>query len=103
MSEGSAASLSTRALELIVEELAERLVEVLLGGAQPRREIVGALEQPDLAVEAVEEADVASLVGDLGAEEDALLLGRAARMIGPSSSATFCSPMKNADSPYIRA
>ena len=26
----------------------------------------------------------------------------AARIIGPSSSVTFCSPMKNADSPYIR-
>ena len=26
----------------------------------------------------------------------------AARIIGPSSSVTFCSPMKNDDSPYIR-
>ena len=26
----------------------------------------------------------------------------AARIIGPSSSATFCSPMKNDDSPYMR-
>jgi hypothetical protein len=34
------------------------------------------LEHADLAVEALEEADVASLVGDLRAEEDFLVLGR---------------------------
>ena len=66
-----------------------------------RCEFVG-VEDADLAVEALEEAHVAGLVGDLGAEEDPLLLGRAARMIGPSSSATFCSPMKKEASPYIR-
>ena len=34
------------------------------------------LEHADLAVEALEEAHVAGLVGDLGAEEDFLVLGR---------------------------
>jgi len=46
---------------------------------------------------------VARLVGDLRAEEDFWLSVGAARMIGPNSSATFCSPMKNDDSPYMRA
>ena len=45
---------------------------------EPVVEVVG-LEHADLAVEAVEEGDVARLVGDLGAEEDAhLLVGRGA-------------------------
>jgi hypothetical protein len=50
---------------------------VLLGRAQPRGEVVGALENSHLLVEAVEEANVAGLVGDLGGEEDPLLLGGA--------------------------
>src|SRR6185503_1048240 len=38
-------------------------------------EVVGALQHANLLVEAVEEADVAGLVGDLGGEEDPLLRG----------------------------
>ena len=64
-------------------------------------EVVG-LEHADLGVEAVEERDVARLVGDLRAEEDPHVLVGAARIIGPSSAATRCSPMKNDDSPYMR-
>ena len=85
-----------------VEQLPERLVQVLLGRAQPRGEVAGALENAHLLVEAVEEADVAGLVGDLGREEDPLLRGGQARMIGPSSSVTRCSPMKKAERPYMR-
>ena len=76
MSSGSAASRSTRLLEQPVEELVERLVGVLGGRLEPLGEVVGPLEHADLAVEAVEEAHVARLVGDLGREEDPLLLGR---------------------------
>ena len=63
-------------LQHLVEEAAEVLVEVL-GGLAPasRAELVG-LEHAHLAVEALEEAHVARLVGDLGAEEDPLVLGR---------------------------
>ena len=43
---------------------------------EPRGEVVGALEHADLLVEAVEEADVARLVGDLRREEDPHVLGR---------------------------
>ena len=41
------------------------------------------LEHADLLIEAVEEAHVARLVGDLGAEEDAHLLGRRRAHHGP--------------------
>ena len=48
----------------------------MLGGLlEHLREAVG-LEHADLAVEALEEAHVAGLVGDLRAEEDFLVLGR---------------------------
>src|SRR4051794_25174982 len=70
-------------MEQLVEELAERLVQVLLGLAQALGEIAGPLEDADLAVEAVEELDVSRLVGDLGGEEDALLLLRAGAHDGP--------------------
>ena len=62
-------------LQHLVEETAEVLVEVLGGLLEHLRELFG-LEHPDLAVEALEEADVAGLVGDLRAEEDLLVLGR---------------------------
>mgnify|MGYP001136080497 CR=1 FL=1 len=48
-----------------VEELAEPLVQMLLGGSKPRSEVLGALEHADLLVEAVEEPDVAGLIGEL--------------------------------------
>jgi hypothetical protein len=48
---------------------------VLRGLAQHLAELVG-LQHPDLAVEVLEEAHVAGLVGDLRAEEDFLVLGR---------------------------
>ena len=68
---------------------------------EPLLQVVG-LEHADLGVEAVEERDVARLVGDLRAQEDPHVLVGRARIIGPSSAATRCSPMKNEDSPYMR-
>src|SRR4051794_16510923 len=50
---------------------------MLVEGLEALRQVLGPLEHADLAEEAVEEADVASLIGDLGAEEDPLGLGRA--------------------------
>ena len=61
------------AVQHLVEERVELGVEVLAGLLQARLQAVG-LEHADLAVEAVEEGDVARLVGDLGAEEDAHVL-----------------------------
>ena len=62
------------ALQHLVEELVELGVHVLARLGEPALERVG-LEHADLLVEAVEEAHVARLVGDLRAEEDAHLLG----------------------------
>src|SRR5919198_1963021 len=50
---------------------------MLLGGPEAVGESVRAVVDPHLAVEAVEEANVARFVGDLRREEDALLLRRA--------------------------
>ena len=61
--------------EHLVEEPAEVVVQVLGGLTEHVRQPVG-LEHADLPIEALEEADVAGLVGDLGAEEDFLVLGR---------------------------
>src|SRR3954454_24715835 len=47
---------------------------MLVEGLEALRQILGPLEHADLAEEAVEEADVAGLVGDLGAEGNALRL-----------------------------
>ena len=61
--------------QLLVEEHLELRVEVLAGRREAILEPLG-LQDPDLAVEAVEEHDVARLVGDLGGEEDAHVLVR---------------------------
>ena len=63
--------------EHAVEQLGERVGEVPLERAEPLGHAVGAVEHAHLGEEAVEELDVAGLVGDLRGEEDALLLGRA--------------------------
>src|SRR5688572_26685406 len=62
------------ALQHLVEELVELGVHVLARLGEAALKGVG-LEHADLLVEAVEEAHVARLVGDLGAEKDAHLLG----------------------------
>src|SRR3954447_13729336 len=49
---------------------------MLVEGLEALRQVLGPLEHADLAEEAVEEADVAGPVGELGAEEDPLRLGR---------------------------
>ena len=72
---GLAREVVDSALEHLVEQLVELRVDVRAGLGQPVLE-VGGLEHADLVVEAVEEAHVAGLVGDLRAEEDAHLLAR---------------------------
>src|SRR3954452_11450989 len=57
------------AVQRAVEELPELGVEVLARGREPLLQ-VGRVQHPDLGVEAVEERDVARLVGDLRAQED---------------------------------
>ena len=74
MSSGSTREPVGALLQHLVEEPPEVLVEVLGGLLEHLRELVG-LEHADLAVEALEEAHVAGLVGDLRAEEDFLVLG----------------------------
>src|SRR3954470_860157 len=61
------------AVEHLVEERVELRVEVLARLLQALLQTLG-FEYADLAVEAVEEGDVARLVGDLGAQEDAHVL-----------------------------
>ena len=84
---------STRALSSPSKSVPEGRVEVLLERVEPLAEVVGALEDADLAEEAVEEADVASLVGDLRAEEDPLRLGRR----GPHDRAELVGDLLLAD------
>src|SRR5262249_33524096 len=62
-------------LQQAVEELTEGVAQVLLESLESLRELGRVLEDADLAEEAIEEADVARLVGDLGGEEDPLLFG----------------------------
>ena len=71
---GLAREVVDAALQHLVEELVELGVHVLARLGEAALEVVG-LEHADLVVEAVEEAHVARLVGDLRAEEDAHLLG----------------------------
>jgi hypothetical protein len=61
------------ALEQVVEQLVELGVEVLARLRETPVQVVG-LEDADLAIEAIEERDVPSLVGDLGAQEHAHVL-----------------------------
>ena len=60
-------------MQHLVEEDAELAVDVLRVLLQAVLQVVG-LEHADLGVEAVEERDVARLVGDLRAQEDAHVL-----------------------------
>ena len=61
-------------LQHLVEEPAEVVIQVLRGLREHLGEAIG-LEHAHLAVETLEEAHVAGLVGDLRAEEDPLVLG----------------------------
>jgi hypothetical protein len=76
---------------------------VLARLGQPCLETVG-LQRSDLAVEAIEEGDVARASSAICVQRKMRMSSSGtARMIGPSSAATRCSPTKNKLSPYIRA
>jgi hypothetical protein len=94
-SRGSASSRSCAWTRRTVEQLDERLVDVLARALQARLERPVALEH--LGVEAVEELRVAGLVDLLGGQERLLGLVVVGAHEAAELVATRSSPMKNAD------